>query len=139
MSISAPRARRPLVSTAASLDDGDNYALDTYPAAQQAQAQHEKASSTYSATRSRPLGSKDNDSLLSASSWLQPDELIAKGKIPQGSSVSRLQQPKGSKGPVDFLGGGLSLSSGECKILAAVFVLASAVRLYRLDRPSSVV
>ena len=117
-------ARRP---QATADDSNDQYALDSYAS--------EKPATDYA--RPRPLA-KDNASLLSASSWLQSDETLRKGKLPQGSAVSR-RDGTGPKGPLDFLGGGLNLSSGECKVLALVVLVACCVRLYRLDRPSSVV
>ena len=72
------------------------------------------------------------DSLLNPSTWIQPEPLMAKGKLP----------PKGllpNHGPLEQLGGGLNMSRSECQLLVGVVVLAAAVRLWHIERPSSVV
>lgn len=47
---------------------------------------------------------------------------------------------KGGGGPLRFYGGGLGVvGQGEFKLLLLVTLLASVVRLWRLDRPASVV
>ncbi|GAA99268.1 glycosyltransferase family 39 protein [Mixia osmundae IAM 14324] len=66
-----------------------------------------------------------------ATGWLAQPALKGKGK-----RTSAVQDG----GPLDFLGGGLEvLSAGEVKVLVGVLLLACWVRLWHLDRPSSVV
>ena len=89
-----------------------------------------KEASGHSLTQ-RPLATSKNDSLLSWQNWIVADPILAKEKATSRSA---------SVGPLTRLGGGLDrLTRIECFILLGLTVLATIVRLWRIDRPDSVV
>jgi hypothetical protein len=121
MDTNAPRARRPLQAV-------DNSAptptLDT-PYTGKESPLHPPPS--HRLASSAPLA----DNLFSMNSWLVQDPVLAKEKAAARASAV---------GPLERLGGGLErLSRVECMVLAAITLLATFVRLWRIDRPSSVV
>ena len=119
MAFSAPRARRTQAAVPAQSDeilyDDDK--------------KHDHPSSTSYVpplpASGRAMGFERKSSL--SNSWIQPtnSKIRPKGKV--------------SQGPIDFLGGGFNISSGEFKLLIVVTLLATVVRLWKLSRPTSVV
>lgn len=74
---------------------------------------------------------KEESYLGSAKEWVVKEPLLAKGK---------LEKSRRGDGPLSQLGGGLEkLSKRECGLLLALLCLAFIVRLWRIDRPASVV
>lgn len=77
--------------------------------------------------------SKEESYLGTKSSWIVDEPLLAKGKVERGPA-------KRGDGPLALLGGGLdNLTRSECALLAGLVMLALFVRLWRIDRPGSVV
>jgi dolichyl-phosphate-mannose-protein mannosyltransferase len=103
---------------------------------------HRKATPSYS---SRPFGSSAHVPAASASvnattsGWITSGSYTTtdKGKGKLGGSAGNA---KSGNGPLRAYGGGLgAVGQGEFKLLVVVVMLASVVRLWKLDRPSSVV
>lgn len=95
---------------------------------------HKKATPSYS---QRPFGSSAHVPAANAaatSGWITSGSYVDKGKGKANGSA------KTGSGPLRAYGGGLGVvGQGEFKLLVMVVALASVVRLWKLDRPSSVV
>lgn len=109
------------------------------------------------APSSRPFGSttpshsNHHHHAGSTSGWITSGNYVDKGKSskPQrassalsgsASASGMHENGKTGSGPLRLYGGGLgSVSHGEFKLLIVVTLLASVVRLWKLDRPASVV
>lgn len=99
---------------------------------------HKKASPSYSQSH-RPFGSSAHvpsaNAASATSGWITSGTYVDKGKGKANGGAA-----KTGNGPLRAYGGGLgSVGPGEFKLLVIIVALASVVRLWKLDRPSSVV
>lgn len=97
----------------------------------------------YAAPASRPFGSATAATKLDASINGSDGKGLASGWVTSGAYKGDRGKGKlkpNAGGPLRDYGGGLGVvGQGEFKLLVVVTLLASVVRLWRLDRPSSVV
>ena len=84
-----------------------------------------------------PLSNGHERSQSVTSGWITSGNYVDKGK---GKLNASGHHSKTGNGPLRDYGGGLGVvGQGEFKLLLAITALASVVRLWRLDRPDSVV
>jgi dolichyl-phosphate-mannose-protein mannosyltransferase len=96
---------------------------------------------------SRPFGSNvpaghGHGHSTSTSGWITSGQYVDKGKSGRpGKQPANSADAHGhARGPLRDYGGGLGVvGPGEFKLLLLITILASVVRLWRLDRPTSVV
>lgn len=119
-------------------EDGDKKFEKPYRSLHQPSSStaHKKATPSHSL---RPFGSSAHVPAANAaatSGWVTSGTYVDKGKGKAGSNTIA----KTGNGPLRAYGGGLgSVGQGEFKLLVMIVALASVVRLWKLDRPSSVV
>lgn len=84
-----------------------------------------------------PLSNGYHATNAATSGWVTSEAYVDKGK---GKPSASGHHGKTGNGPLRDYGGGLGVvGQGEFKLLLAVTALASVVRLWRIDRPASVV
>lgn len=98
---------------------------------------HKKATPSYS---NRPFGSSAHVPAASASAGTTSGWVTSGTYVDKGKGKANVGGAKTGNGPLRAYGGGLgSVGQGEFKLLVLIVALASVVRLWKLDRPSSVV